>query len=205
MTLDFFSLETLEAVAQHYGYWAIFLGILLENTGIPLPGETLTLVGGFLAGSGDLQVRWVLLSALFGAIVGDSFGYWIGRRGGWAFVLRMGHLFRIPEESLIQGRENFANNAEKAVILGRFVTLLRILAGPLAGIAEMPYGRFLACNALGALLWVLTTVGIAYFAGQLISLSLLVRWVAQFGALALLAVAIWLGSLIWLERSSSGS
>ena len=54
MSVELISLETIRDIAHHYGYWAVFLGISLENAGIPLPGETITLVGGFLAGSGEL-------------------------------------------------------------------------------------------------------------------------------------------------------
>jgi membrane protein DedA with SNARE-associated domain len=74
LTFDLFSLETIQALAQDYGYWAIFFGIMLENMGLPLPGETVTLVGGFLAGSEELTYRWVLSSAIAGADIGDSIG-----------------------------------------------------------------------------------------------------------------------------------
>ena len=82
LALEFFSLETIQEIAQDYGYWAIFFGIMLENMGLPVPGETVTLVGGFLAGSDELVYRWALLSAIAGAVVGDSMGYWIGFYGG---------------------------------------------------------------------------------------------------------------------------
>ena len=201
LSLDFFSLEQLEALAQRYGYWTVFLGLLLENAGVPLPGESLTLVGGFLAGSGDLRLSGVVVSALGGSILGDNLGYWLGRWGGWQLVQWAGRMFRIPEDRLEQGREQFARNAIKAVLLGRFVTFLRIFAGPLAGIAAMPYGRFLVCNAVGALLWVSTIVGLAYGAGQLVPLAVLVQWVGQFGLLVLGLVAVWAGSVVWLRRS----
>ena len=83
MSAEIISLESIQEIAHQYGYGAVFFGILLENMGIPLPGETITLVGGFLAGNDELNVWLVLLSAIAGAIVGDSCGYWIGRWGGW--------------------------------------------------------------------------------------------------------------------------
>ncbi|MGF1537153.1 MAG: DedA family protein, partial [Elainellaceae cyanobacterium] len=73
--MELLSLETLQALAETYGYWVIALGIMLENAGIPLPGETITLVGGFLAGTGELQYWKVLASAAGGAVVGDNLGY----------------------------------------------------------------------------------------------------------------------------------
>ena len=74
MSLELLSLENIEEIAHQYGYWAVFIGITLENTGIPIPGETITIVGGFLAGSGDLNYCLVLVSAITGAVLGDNFG-----------------------------------------------------------------------------------------------------------------------------------
>ncbi|MEM9805879.1 MAG: DedA family protein [Cyanobacteria bacterium P01_D01_bin.56] len=200
LAFDFFSLETIQALAQDYGYWAIFFGIMLENMGLPLPGETVTLVGGFLAGSEELTYRWVLSSAIAGAVMGDSIGYWIGFYGGWPLLLRLGTLFRIEESALLNIREQFSQNADKAVIFGRFVALLRIFAGPLAGIAQMPYWKFLLCNLLGAGAWGTVMVTLAFFVGRLIPLATLVGWVTQFTVAALFLVLLWIGVLWWLER-----
>ncbi len=82
MSLDLIPLETIQQIAQDYGYWSVFLGIMLENMGVPIPGETITLVDGFLAGSGELDYWMVLGSAIAGAVIGDNIGYWIGRNGG---------------------------------------------------------------------------------------------------------------------------
>ncbi|MBP0003319.1 MAG: DedA family protein [Cyanobacteria bacterium SBC] len=184
------SLETIEEIARQYGYWAVFLGISLENAGIPIPGETIALVCGFLAGEGELDYKFVLLCAVGGAILGDNFGYWIGKWGGWPLLLRVGSWFRISEAQLKTVREEFSSNAAKAVFLGRFIALLRIFAGPLAGIAEMPYSKFFLCNAAGAILWASIMVSLSYFVGRLIPLEKLVSSVAQFGIGALLLVAV---------------
>lgn len=200
LTFDFFSLETIQALAQDYGYWAIFFGIMLENMGLPMPGETVTLVGGFLAGSEELLYRWVLLSAIAGAVIGDSIGYWVGFYGGWPLLLRLGTLLRIEEATLTNIREQFRQNADKAVIFGRFVALLRIFAGPLAGIAQMPYWKFLLCNFLGASLWGTAMVTLAFFVGQLMPLATLVSWVAQFTVAALAVVILWIVILRWLDH-----
>ena len=89
---------------------------------------------------------------------------------------------------------------DKAVIFGRFVALLRIFAGPLAGIAQMPYWKFLLCNLLGASLWGTTMVTLAFFVGRLIPLATLVSWVTQFTVAALALVILWITVLWWLER-----
>lgn len=199
MNLDLISLETIQAIAHQYGYWAIFCGILLENMGIPIPGETVTLVGGFLAGSDELNYWYVLGVAIAGATLGDNFGYWIGYYGGWPFLLRIGKLLRVSESQLLSVRERFTKNADKAVLLGRFVALLRVLAGPLAGIVRMPYWQFLLCNLIGAATWASVMVSLTYFLGRLIPLDVLVGWIAQFTGLALIIVLIWFAALWWLE------
>ncbi|MEM8637532.1 MAG: DedA family protein [Cyanobacteria bacterium P01_G01_bin.54] len=197
--MEFFSLEQLQAIAHNYGYWAVFGGIALENTGVPLPGETITLIGGFLAGSNELTYGGVLGSAIAGAVLGDNCGYWLGRWGGWPLLLRLGKGFRISETQLNQVREQFRANAARAVFLGRFVALLRIFAGPLAGIAQMPYPQFLLCNTAGALLWASVMVSLAFFVGQLVPLAQLVQWVAEFGITALLLVVGAIALSLWLR------
>ncbi|MDL5057364.1 DedA family protein [Geitlerinema calcuttense] len=199
MSLDFISLETIQEIAHQYGYWTVFLGIMLENTGIPLPGETITLVGGFLAGNGELNYWYVLASAIAGAVVGDNFGYWIGRTGGWPFLVRIGQLFRIDESQLLAVKTQFSENAARAVFLGRFVALLRIFAGPIAGIAQMPYQLFLLCNLAGAALWASVTISLAFFVGRVVPLETLIAWVAQLGVFALLLVIAWIAVPLWWE------
>ncbi|UKO97658.1 DedA family protein [Nostoc sp. UHCC 0870] len=199
MSLELISLENIQEFAHHYGYWAIFLGILLENLGIPLPGETVTLVGGFLAGSNELNYWIVLGIAVSGAFIGGICGYWIGRLGGWSFLLQVGKIFRISEVRLLSIKEQFSQNAAKAVFFGRFFALLRIFAAPLAGIAEMPFRTFLVYNILGASAWASLMVTLAFFAGKIVSLEQLVAWVSQFAILALLILAALILIPLWLE------
>jgi membrane protein DedA with SNARE-associated domain len=196
---ELFSVEMMQDIAHKYGCLAIFIGVLLENMGVPIPGETVTLVGGFLAGSHELSVWSVLLAAIAGAILGDSGGYLLGYYGGWPLLLRMGKWLRLPESALEGVRDRFSQNATKAVLLGRFVTLLRVFAGPLAGITRMPYPKFLLCNAVGAALWASVMVSLAYFLGQLVPLATIIQWAAQFAGLALVVVLGWLAVTFWLE------
>ncbi|BAZ81255.1 MULTISPECIES: DedA family protein [Sphaerospermopsis] len=199
MSFELFSLENIQEFAQSYGYWAIFLGILLENLGIPLPGETVTLVGGFLAGSDELNYWLVLGDAVTGAVIGGTFGYWIGRVGGWPFLLQVGKIFRISETRLLSIKDQFSENAAKAVFFGRFFALLRIFAAPLAGIAEMSFGKFLVYNLAGASAWAGVMVTLAFFAGRIVSLEQLVAWVSQFAILALLILVAVIVVPIWWE------
>jgi membrane protein DedA with SNARE-associated domain len=199
MSLDFISLENIQEIAHQYGYWAIFVGILLENLGIPLPGETVTLVGGFLAGNNELNYWLVLADAFSGAAIGGTCGYWIGRIGGWPLLLRLASLVRISEVKILGIKEKFSENAAKAVFFGRFFALLRIFASPLAGIAEMPFAKFLLYNLLGAGAWAGAMVSLAFFAGKVVSLEQLVQWVGQFAILALLILVALIAVPLWLE------
>ncbi|MBD1923305.1 DedA family protein [Microcoleus sp. FACHB-831] len=199
MSLEFVSLEKIQEIAHHYGYWAVFLGILLENLGLPLPGETITIAGGFLAGSKELNYWFVLLSAIAGAVLGGICGYWIGRKGGWPLLLTIGKVFRVREERLLKLKAQFSENAGKAVFLGRFLALLRIFASPLAGIAEMPFLKFMAYNLAGAAAWASVMVTLSFFAGRIVPLDQLVSWVTKFGIVALILVFAWIAVPIWLE------
>ena len=206
MSLELISLDNLQLVANEYGYWAVFLGILLENMGLPIPGETITLIGGFLAGGDDLDYGYVLGSASGGAFLGGNVGYWVGWWGGWPLLTRLGQLFRIQEKQLADLKEQFSKTAAKTVLFGRFVVLLRVLVGPLAGLARMPYRTFLICNFVGSVAWALIMVSIAYFVGRLIPLAVLVSWVAQFSVLALLLIVlIWIVAFWWLENRQSST
>jgi len=199
MSLDFISLENIQEVAHQYGYWAIFVGILLENLGIPIPGETVTLVGGFLAGNNELNYWFVVGDAATGAAIGGTCGYWIGRIGGWSLLMRLASLLRISEVKVLGVKEKFSENAAKAVFFGRFLALLRIFAAPLAGIAEMPFAKFLLYNFLGAAAWASAMVSLAFFAGKIVSLEQLVQWVGQFAVLALLILVSLIAVPLWLE------
>lgn len=199
MSFEFLSLETIQEIARQYGYWAVFLGIALENLGIPIPGETITVVGGFLAGSGELSYWIVLASAIAGAVLGASGGYWIGRLGGWALLLRVGRFFRITEEQLTDAKTQFSENAARAVFFGRFVAFLRILASPMAGIIEMPFPQFMVYNLAGGTVWASVMVTLSFFLGRLVPLEQLISWMAKFAIVVLVLVIAWFTVPKWLE------
>lgn len=192
------SLSTLESLLPDWGYWVVFGAMLLENAGVPLPGETVTLLAGYAAGSGQLQVLGVMGAAAGGAILGDNLGYWVGRRAGWGLLLRLGRLLGRRPEQMEALRERFLRHAGKSVLLGRFVAVLRVLAGPIAGALHMPYARFLLFNMLGAVLWATTMVGLAWIGGRWIPFETMVKDVVAFGlgALVLLVVVLVMPKLV---------
>ena len=159
-------LEALASPLEHYGLWAIFFLVLVEDFGIPVPGETVIIAASIYAGSGRLNVVAVGLVAFFAAVFGDNIGYGIGRFGGRRLVDRWGKYVFLTPERLDKAEEFFDRQGAKIITIARFIEGLRQANGIIAGITKMHWLRFIAYNALGAGLWVGTWVSIGYFAGQ---------------------------------------
>jgi membrane-associated protein len=154
--------QTLTDFFARYGYWVVFFGVMLENGGLPLPGETVLLFAGFLAYQGQIQLVWAIGVAIAGATLGDSLGYTLGRYGGNAFFDRYVKRFRFMAHRFEDAKGLFLRRGHWAVFTGRFITGLRVLAGPLAGLFKMPYLRFLFFNFTGAVVWA-TAIGCVGF------------------------------------------
>jgi len=166
----------------------------IESLGIPVPGEIALISASLLAANGVTSVWWVAAAASAGAIVGDSIGYAIGRRGGRALLERVGRRFprHFGPAHLAKAEKIFARWGVWAVFFGRFVALLRILAGPLAGALKVPYGRFLLANATGGIVWASGTAFAIWGLGQAAE-----RWLSGFSWVALL-VAVVVGAVTTL-------
>ncbi len=159
--------EILRGAIVHYGYWAIAVALLIENAGIPVPGETVLLLASFLAYSEhELQLSWIILVGTIAATLGDNVGYAIGFRGGRPLLQRYRELLRLRRASLERGDRLFACYGPVAVFFARFVFGLRIVAGPLAGVLRMPWKKFLLFNFLGAFLWVTVIATVGYLFGK---------------------------------------
>ena len=185
-----FDMASLQEVIGRWGYVVIFAAMLLENAGLPLPGETVTLLGGYAAGSGQLNILGVMGAAAGGAVLGDNIGYWVGRRLGWGLILKVGRWLGQSPAQLEKLRDQFLRHAGKSVLLGRFVAVLRVVAGPMAGAVGMPYPKFLLCNVVGATLWATTMVSLAWLGGRWIPVERMVKGVVEFGLGALVLVAL---------------
>lgn len=140
--------------------------ITLEGMGLPLPGEIVLLTAGALAAQGDLNIVGVGIAAWAGTIAGGTGGYWIGRTGGAAFLTRYGRWFGITEARQKSARAFFDRNGARTIILARFVAVLRMIAGVIAGSVAMPFGIFSLCNAIGGLLWSLAFTALGYLFGR---------------------------------------
>ncbi|HEX2646226.1 MAG TPA: DedA family protein [Candidatus Dormibacteraeota bacterium] len=140
-------------IVDAIGYPSAGLGILIESTGIPFPGETLLLLAAAWAAARHHSIVLVILFGWIGATVGADLGYALGHHGGRPFVERFGAVFRIRPEQLARAELFFARHGDKAVVLARFVLGLRTWASMLAGMARMPFWRFQFFSAAGGLLW----------------------------------------------------
>jgi membrane protein DedA with SNARE-associated domain len=161
-----------------YGAGIVFLTILVESSGLPVPGESLLVAAGVLAGQGRLPFWEVFLAAWAGGFAGDNIGYALGRRYGRGFVYRYAARFGIPRERVLHLERRFLERGPPIILFARFVFILRQLSGFLAGTAGMPYGRFSLFNLLGAALWPLAYCGGAYALGSAVEAYLAAgRWV----------------------------
>ena len=146
-------LHHLHEFVSNYGYFAVFVLVALESTGVPMPGETALVSAAVLAGRGDLQISLVIASAAAAAIVGDNVGYWIGREFGFPLIYRYGRYIRVDEGRLKVAQYLFQRHGGKIVFFGRFVAVLRAFAAFLAGVNRLAWPRFLVFNALGGVVW----------------------------------------------------
>jgi membrane protein DedA with SNARE-associated domain len=156
----------LQPVLQHYGYLAVGGFVLLEDFGVPVPGEAILIAAAIFAGSGHLNIAVVVLVAVLGAIVGDNIGFAIGHFGGRPLVERFGRYVFLTPQRLEHAEAFFDDHGGKIVTVARFIEGLRQLNGFLAGMIGMRWLKFLTFNALGAVLWVCTWAGVGYFAGE---------------------------------------
>jgi membrane protein DedA with SNARE-associated domain len=170
-----------------YGYAAVFLGVFLENTGVPVPGETMVLAGGALAHAGSLSIGRVIATATVAAICGDNLGFLIGRRGGRILADRHGWRVGLTQPRLVMFDQFFLRYGSATVFIARFVTGLRVFCAVLAGASDLPWSTFLFYNAAGAIVWSTTVAAAGYaLAG---SWERLEQWIGRTGLIALAAVA----------------
>jgi membrane protein DedA with SNARE-associated domain len=175
--------------------------IMLESMGIPLPGEITLISASLLAAAGGASIWGVAIGAAVGAIIGDSIGYYIGHRGGRPLLERLGRRFpkHFGPRHLARAERVFARWGVWAVFFGRFVALLRILAGPLAGALRVPYRKFLIANATGGVVWAFGTAFAIYFTGHVAE-----RYLKDFSWILLaVAIAFGLGTTAYLRRRAA--
>jgi membrane protein DedA with SNARE-associated domain len=177
-----------------YSYWAIALLVMLEDFGIPLPGETILIAGAVAAGTGRLNVAFVGVIGFVAAVIGDNIGFAIGRCGGRVIVERWGRYVFLTQERLGKAERFFDAQGGKIIVIARFLEGLRQANGIIAGIIGMPWLRFLAFNVLGAALWVGCWVSVGYFGGR--HITTIYDYITSYSLYALIALAT--GGVIWI-------
>jgi membrane protein DedA with SNARE-associated domain len=175
----------------------------IESLGVPLPGEIVLVSAALMSSHHDLAVNPVGVgaAAVIGAVIGDSIGYTIGRRFGMPLFDRLGRRFpkHFGPGHVALAERLFNRWGVRAVFFGRFIALLRIFAGPLAGALKMPYPRFLAANVSGGICWAGGTTALVYFAGMAAE-----RWMERFSWIALvIAVVVGAAAAILLRERTS--
>jgi membrane protein DedA with SNARE-associated domain len=159
-------LQSLEPTLNNYGYLAIFGLVLIEDFGVPVPGETVLILGAVYAGTGRLSIVLVALLGLLGAITGDNIGFAIGHFGGRRLVERYGRYILLTPARLDKATAFFERHGGKIITVARFIEGLRQANGIIAGTTGMHWARFLVFNALGAALWVGVWTAVGYFSGS---------------------------------------
>lgn len=187
-------LASLAPVLDHYGYLAVGAFITLEDFGIPVPGETILIAAAAYAGAGRLNIFVVGLVAVLAAIIGDNIGYAVGFFGGRALVLRFGKYVRLTGERLDKAEAFFARYGGVVVAGARFIEGLRQANGIVAGISRMAWPRFLAFNALGAVLWVAVWTSVGYLAGS--NLMPIYNTVTRYSLYLLIVLAVAVAALV---------
>ena len=170
----------------HNGLPLLFVVVMLESFGIPLPGETALIFFGVLASKGNYNIAEVIAIAAAAAIVGDNLGYWlIGRLGGRALFRRNRWLQRWSESVISRTENLMARHGAKTVFFGRFIAILRFTAAWVAGLGKMHWWKFLFWNAAGGIIWA-TAVGlVSYYGGQAAADA-----IARYGLYAAIAVVV---------------
>jgi membrane protein DedA with SNARE-associated domain len=170
------------------GYPSAGLGILIESSGVPFPGEALLLVAGAWAAARHHSLLLVILFGFMGATAGADLGYYLGHRGGRPFVEHFGKLFHVRPEHIAHAEIFFARHGDKTILVARFILGLRTWASMLAGMAHMPFWRFQVFSAIGGLVWAALIGAAGYILGSNLTLVATVMQDVGIAGLALIAV-----------------
>ena len=147
---------------HQYGLLALFLIVMLESAGVPLPGETALVAAGVFASHGELNIAAVIIVAAAAAIIGDNLGYWIGRTGGRSVLTR----WTVTSRTLPWAEGFFERHGPKTIFIARFFSILRVTAAWMAGVSRMRWWTFFLWNAAGGICWALLVGLVAYLFGQ---------------------------------------
>lgn len=200
------ALYVFDIIRQHlaeHGYSTIAVALLLENAGIPVPGETILLLASFVAYSEHtLSLPYIILVGTAACTAGDNLGFLIGFYGGRPLLARYSKLFRITPETIAKGEDLFERYGAATILVARFIAGLRIIAGPLAGVLRMNWRKFFLSNFIGAALWVTVISCVGYFFGKHFDQLMGVLKDVNLALVIAAAIAV---AIIWLKRRKKNS
>jgi undecaprenyl-diphosphatase len=153
-------------LVEDYGSLVVFFGVMLGCSGIPFPSAAILIAAGVLIQQGHLQVGFVVMFGILGAIIGNQIGYWAGLKGGRAFVLKWGRYVKITPERLEQVERLLSRYGGKAVFASRFFSVTRVFGALVAGTSGMRFGTFLFSSILSGVVWATAVVFVGYFFGH---------------------------------------
>jgi membrane protein DedA with SNARE-associated domain len=179
--------EWLVDLFARYGYAVVFAGVFLENTGLPVPGETVLLAGAAMAQFGRLSLPWVIVTAVAAAMLGDNLGFLIGRCCGRGLAETYGSRIGLTRARLAQFDRFFTQYGGRTVFIARFITGLRVFGAVLAGASGLRWPVFLVYNASGAVVWCIAVATAGYTLAY--SWDTLERWIGRTGLIGLALVA----------------
>ena len=194
-------LDLLRSYLAQYGYWAVAVALLLENAGLPVPGETILLLASFLSYSEHhLRLPYIILIGAMAATLGDNIGFAIGHYGGRRLLARYMRALHISAHVIHSGERIFQKYGSVTVFFARFVAGLRVIAGPLAGVLRMPWKKFTLFNFLGAVLWVAIISVVGFLFGR--HWERFMRVVKKLDITILVLLALFILYLWWRQRNS---
>jgi membrane protein DedA with SNARE-associated domain len=195
-------LHSLEPTLNNYGYLAVAGFVFLEDFGVPVPGETILVLGAVYAGAGRLNVWLVGLLGFCAAVVGDNVGFAIGHFGGRPLVERFGRYVFLTPERLDKAQAFFERHGGKIIIVARFIEGLRQANGIIAGTTGMHWAKFLFFNAIGAALWVAVWTSIGYFSGSHITsiYDTATKYSLYLAIAAGVLLVAFIGRLVWRHQ-----
>ncbi|HZU39679.1 MAG TPA: DedA family protein [Solirubrobacteraceae bacterium] len=196
-------LKTLQGPLNHYGYLAVAGFVFLEDFGVPVPGETVLILGAVYAGTGRLSVYLVGLLGFAAAVLGDNVGFAIGHFGGRPLVDRYGRYVLLTPERVERATSFFERHGGKIIVVARFIEGLRQANGIIAGISGIHWARFLVFNAIGAALWVAVWTCVGYFSGSHIDsiYNTATRYEAYFAVAVGVLIVAFIAHRIYRARS----
>ena len=159
-------LHSLEPTLNEFGYLAVVGLVLIEDFGVPVPGETILILAAIYAGTGRLNVVLVGLLGFVGAVIGDNIGFAIGHFGGRPLIERFGRYIFLTPARIERATGFFERHGGWIIIVARFIEGLRQANGIIAGMSGIHWAKFLLFNALGAALWVGVWTTLGYLSGS---------------------------------------